>query len=128
MDSQKVFFPVFWTEISLKIDEDLANFLKSSVRNPKIIAYSVLGALAVLSFLALLASAIYLHKSKTKEDDDLLIDAVTNKTSSQTKNNDCNERSKITAGKNINENYQSIKNNEVSGIICTTDSGVLGKG
>lgn len=72
-DVTKGIFPVFWAELSLKIDEDLANYLKRNVREPKIIGYVLLGVLHVIGWIGVIISTIVLCIYKVKEDNDLLI-------------------------------------------------------
>ncbi|XP_054724792.1 scavenger receptor class B member 1-like [Uloborus diversus] len=65
-------FPILWADLDLAIDEDLANFLQKSLKNPKIITYSVLGVIIGLCAIAIIVSIIILRSSK-EEDEELII-------------------------------------------------------
>ncbi|GFT11847.1 scavenger receptor class B member 1 [Trichonephila clavipes] len=67
-------FPVFWVGLEIHLNDDWANFFKSNLDNPKIIAYSILGSLVVISLVLIIISLVALRLSNIEEDDDPLID------------------------------------------------------
>lgn len=69
-------FPLLWVEISLEIDESLANYLKAKTRNPKIIAYSVFGILTGVCTVTAIALIVILCLRNPDDDDDPLLDAA----------------------------------------------------
>lgn len=68
-------FPLFWVDISIAINKDFADFFQRSLKNPKIISFSVLGVLAVVSLLLSIICIIILAKYSKDDDDDPLLDA-----------------------------------------------------
>lgn len=72
-DVTKGTFPVLWVDLSLEIDEDLANFMKKHVRYPKYIAYSVIGVFMLLGLIGTVVSIAILCKSKPAEEYNPLI-------------------------------------------------------
>lgn len=66
-------FPVLWVELGLHIDEDLASFLKHKVREPKIIAYSLISVISLIGWVGLIVSVVVLCTNKDDDEKILLI-------------------------------------------------------
>lgn len=76
-DVREGIFPIFWTELSVHLDENWAHYLKSQLENPKIISYSVLGIVLAVSLALVIAAGVILHKYRKDDcdDDEPLLDA-----------------------------------------------------
>ncbi|GIY62946.1 scavenger receptor class B member 1 [Caerostris darwini] len=73
-------YPVFWTELSTEIDDNLSKTLKEKMDNPKKIGYSVLGALFAVSLALLSWGAFikYRNRDRTWKERQPLLDQTNN--------------------------------------------------
>ncbi|GIY62944.1 scavenger receptor class B member 1 [Caerostris darwini] len=65
-------FPILWVSLEIHLTDDWSHFLKGKLNNPKIIAYTVLGSLVLISLALIIWSLVVLKRSYSDEDDPLL--------------------------------------------------------
>lgn len=118
-DVTKGIFPVFWAELSLEIDEDLASFLKRNVKDPKIIAYSILSILLLFSLIGIVISVVILCRPTLDEAYPL----IGGKNGSESRNCCGYKRNSEFAVEEKAKNFESEKS--VDNFMATDESNVL---